>query len=1033
MLRVGAGSMDKGVFPLMRRFLILFCCVCGVLTLAQAVPSARVWVVAIGVGKYTRNFSTLREAPEGARQVARALSDAQPDVTTVYLLTTDAMEDFSTPTKENVVETFAKLAKHVGPADRVIVYFAGHGVELNGKPYLLLMNITDTTNPETLETGSISVAWLRDKLNSIPCRERLLWLDACQVDALAANGVGNGTENAMPQTATMAQNAQLTATGGMAVTLYGCRIGERVYYSKDGPSFFTSALVTGLNGKAADPMSGKVTMASLARYVQEHVPTLVKNEVPGAAQHPYTYPEQVPQDAFVLRGAPPAIACPAFAGEYSKPFTNTVLTRLAASNEVNLVERTQLDQALDELKLQASGLTDAGTAQQLGKIVNAAYVLIGTVEKVPGDRLQVSVRLVNVDKAQQVPGVATDCTVDPNDPDTWKPSLQAMAEDLLTAMRKAHLTITRGMLPLPDVPVGIGDIVLPTRDKGVGSLHIESDPPGAQVFLGGDDTASGVTPLTLDNLPTGKMIVLLRRTGYGDVTQTVTIDAHKCTSQSMTLPVLQGGVLITSDPPGAVVTVDNQLRGVTTAGGLKVIGLSLGQHTVQVTLDNYLTRSTEVLVAFNAVKEVPATLQPMPGMLLIASVPPGAEVMLDDKPQPHTPSAVKAVAAGTHTVRVTLPGYATQQKTVTLAANDQQALSFTLEPLEKAQLDISSTPPGATIYINGKARGVTPNLVTLDEVGEEAQDVSVDVRLPNYPSASNTVHIKAGEQKTLTFALKQGPPLKPAQDLIQAIANAHDGDTITLAAKEYTLSEPLVISKSLTLVGAGQGKTIISSTAGGAVIRLDSSCDLVLQDMTISHSGMADRDTKLIYATAGTITVQRCTISGGKDKYGVGIGLSLMESSQGKVLNCCFDDNDMAIWAKNNTSVTIDGTICQNNRNGVWFGNSAKGMVSNSTCTGSKESGIMVCDNASVTIERTTCQGNANFGICFTDRSKGAIRNCTCTGNRWNINIGERAKVVQQNKTINEDTPVTQENTTNTDSKSKQDDRKTGRNTNVFD
>lgn len=485
------------------------------------------------------------------------------------------------------------------------------------------------------------------------------------------------------------------------------------------------------------------------------------------------------------------------------------------------------------------------------------------------------------------------------------------------------------------------------------------------------------------------------------------------------------------DPPGAVVTVDSQLRGVTTAGGLKVIGLSLGQHTVQVTLDNYLTWSTEVLVAFNAVKEVPATLQPMPGMLLIASVPPGAAVMLDDKPQPHTPSAVKAVAAGTHTVRVTLPGYATQQKTVTLAANDQQALSFTLEPLEKAQLDINSTPPGATIYINGKARGVTPNLVTLDEVGDEAQDVTVDVRLPNYPSASNTVHIKAGEQKTLTFALKQEP--STGKEFFQAIANAKDGDTITLAAKEYTLSEPLVISKSLTLVGAGQGKTIISSTAGGASITLAPSCDLVLQDMTIRYTGTHDRDTKLIYATAGTITVQRCTISGGKDQYGVGIGISLRESSQGKVLNCCFDDNDMAIWAKNNTSVTIDGTICKNSRNGVWFGDSAKGIVSNSTCTGSKESGIMVCDNASVTIERTTCQGNANFGICFTDRSKGLIRNCTCTGNRWNINIGERAKVVQQNKTINEDTPVTRENTTNTDGKSKQEDKKTGRNTNVFD
>jgi hypothetical protein len=99
---------------MMRRFLILFCCVCGVLTLAQAVPSARVWVVAIGVGKYTRNFSTLREAPEGARQVARALSDAQPDVTTVYLLTTDAMEAFFHPHERECRRNLC----HTGQASR---------------------------------------------------------------------------------------------------------------------------------------------------------------------------------------------------------------------------------------------------------------------------------------------------------------------------------------------------------------------------------------------------------------------------------------------------------------------------------------------------------------------------------------------------------------------------------------------------------------------------------------------------------------------------------------------------------------------------------------------------------------------------------------------------------------------------------------------------------------------------------------------------------------------------------------------------
>ena len=112
-------------------------------------------------------------------------------------------------------------------------------------------------------------------------------------------------------------------------------------------------------------------------------------------------------------------------------FSETVQNRLSKSREVNLVERTQLNSVMDELRLQNSGIIDEKTAQELGKQTGAKYVLVGSSESAPGGRLQVNARLVDVETGQLATGVVSDCTVNPDDSNTWKPAIQAMAEDLL--------------------------------------------------------------------------------------------------------------------------------------------------------------------------------------------------------------------------------------------------------------------------------------------------------------------------------------------------------------------------------------------------------------------------------------------------------------------------------------------------------------------------------------------------------------------------------------------------------------------------
>jgi hypothetical protein len=123
-----------------------------------------------------------------------------------------------------------------------------------------------------------------------------------------------------------------------------------------------------------------------------------------------------------------------------------------------------------------------------------------------------------------------------------------------------------------------------------------------------------------------------------------------------------GVVVVTSDPQGLEVTLDGQRT---------------GQLTPAV-LDNVLlSRPHAVSVSGQAVREVGAQLTPRPGELVarvhlkvestigsltVESVPPGAEIALDDKPAGRTPAVIPGVRLDQrHRVDLTLPGHEIDQ------------------------------------------------------------------------------------------------------------------------------------------------------------------------------------------------------------------------------------------------------------------------------------------------------------------------------------------------------------------------------------
>jgi len=77
----------------------------------------------------------------------------------------------------------------------------------------------------------------------------------------------------------------------------------------------------------------------------------------------------------------------------------------------------------------------------------------------------------------------------------------------------------------------------PGQPSTTGSISVTSSPAGAQVYI--DNVYRGVTPLTLDGIPTGTHQVRLALAGYNDYSTTVEVGAGSTSSASASLSPIQ--------------------------------------------------------------------------------------------------------------------------------------------------------------------------------------------------------------------------------------------------------------------------------------------------------------------------------------------------------------------------------------------------------------------------------------------------------------------------------------------------------------
>ena len=253
------------------------------------------------------------------------------------------------------------------------------------------------------------------------------------------------------------------------------------------------------------------------------------------------------------------------------------------------------------------------------------------------------------------------------------------------------------VVPSTPTPKARRKPAVPAAAFAVGELVVNSAPDGAQVQV--DGSGAGLTPLSLANLSAGQHQVVLSKAGYAVESRSVMVHGGTRAALSVSLNQLAAVASIASDPPGAAIIIDGRDTGKVTPAKL-VVGQ--GNHALALRKAGYLETSTSLALNPGETFQFQPTLKPLgnaddikqvgkfkkligrggqenASRVLVRTFPKGAQIMFNSRMMDRASPAEFLLGPGTYEVTLTLTGYKTVHKTITVESNGRMEVNETME------------------------------------------------------------------------------------------------------------------------------------------------------------------------------------------------------------------------------------------------------------------------------------------------------------------------------------------------------------------
>ena len=286
----------------------------------------------------------------------------------------------------------------------------------------------------------------------------------------------------------------------------------------------------------------------------------------------------------------------------------------------------------------------------------------------------------------------------------------AATAPLVSTASPDSFTLTPAPPPEPEPQPSVVEVVPQTRTPrarrkavaapaapAVGELVVNSVPEGAQVQV--DGRGAGPTPLSLANLSPGQHLVVLSKAGYAVESRSVLVHGGTRAALAVSLNQLAAVASIASDPPGASIIIDGRDTGKLTPARL-VVGQ--GNHSLALRKAGYLETSASMALNPGETFQYLPTLKPLgnaddikqvnklkklvgrggqenAARVLVHTFPKGAQIMFNSRMMDRASPAEFLLGPGTYEVTLTLTGYRTVRKTITVESNGRMEVNQTME------------------------------------------------------------------------------------------------------------------------------------------------------------------------------------------------------------------------------------------------------------------------------------------------------------------------------------------------------------------
>ena len=245
----------------------------------------------------------------------------------------------------------------------------------------------------------------------------------------------------------------------------------------------------------------------------------------------------------------------------------------------------------------------------------------------------------------------------------------------------------------------------------------------------------------------GQYVLKVAAEGYHPYEQNITVSDADTQQLEIQLAPLPGTVTLTTQPAGAVITVDEALLG---PSPLTDRVLEAGRYAVSASLARYQRWQGELdVIGRNQSQTLDIMMVPDWAQVTFTTTPVSVTATVDGEVSEITERGVE-VLSGERSLTLSTPGFMPAIIPLNIVAGvDQDLGTITLTPAD-ATLTLNSTPAGAGVSVDGTFAGLTPMVLPLSP----GENHTISLSKAGYRGARLSLSLSRGEMAERAVTLQ---------------------------------------------------------------------------------------------------------------------------------------------------------------------------------------------------------------------------------------------------------------------------------------